>query len=203
VGQKLAAAVPEKLTVEDLAPLPTGDSHGLSSYTYQYGVLVPSFVFGVLIFMFAHGLSLASRLGVSAVYSLGAGIVGALTVDQIIGALPHHFVALAALGALYAATAVLVTYGLLLILVGNSTGGGSINQEFLPDFFRSIGQALPNGAFIRSVRNTEYFNGANTHRAILVVALWAVGGLALVLLKEKFPGMLTRSKKELEPKPSA
>jgi hypothetical protein len=217
VGQKLAAAVPEKLTVEDVAPLPTGDSHGLSSYTYQYGVLVPSFVFGVLIFMFAHGLSLASRLGVSAVYSLGAGIVGALTVDQIIGALPHHFVALAALGALYAATAVLVTYGLarvlgyaglalsglLLILVGNSTGGGSINQEFLPDFFRSIGQALPNGAFIRSVRNTEYFNGANTHRAILVVALWAVGGLALVLLKEKFPGMLTRSKKELEPKPSA
>jgi hypothetical protein len=113
--------------------------------------------------------------------------------------------------------AVLVTYGLarvmsyaglalaglLLILVGNSTGGGSINQEFLPDFYRSIGQVLPNGAFIRSVRNTVYFDGANTHRAIFVVALWALGGLALVLAKEMLPGLLARSKKGLEPKPSA
>jgi hypothetical protein len=217
LGSEVAKTLRQPLVPEDIVPLTSHDSQGLSSYTYQYGVLVPSFVFGVLIFMFAYGLSLAWRLGLSAAYSLGAGLVGALTVDQIVGALPHHFFALAALGALYAAMAVFVTWGLarvlgfaglalaglLLILVGNSTGGGSINQEFLPDFFRSIGQALPNGAFIRSVRNTEYFNGANTQRAILVVALWAVGGLALVLLKEKFPGMLTRSKKGLEPKPSA
>ena len=208
---------PLPMVTKDVVPLTSHDSQGLSSYTYQYGLLVPSFVFAVLIFMFAYGLSLAWRLGLSAAYSLGAGIVGALTVDQIVGALPHHFVALAALGALYAAMAVLVTYGLarvlgyaglalsglLLILVGNSTGGGSINQEFLPDFFRSIGQALPNGAFIRSVRNTVYFDGANTHRAIFVVALWALGGLALVLAKEKLPGLLGRSKKDLEPKPSA
>lgn len=217
VGQKLAAAVPEPLKVEDLVPLPKSDSQGLSSYTYQYGLLVPSFFFAVLIFMFAQGLSLVWRLGLTGAYSLGAGIIGALTVDQVIGALPHHFLALAALGALYAATAVLVTYGLscllkyaglalaglLLILVGNSTAGGSINQEFLPSFFRDIGQALPNGAFIRSVRNTVYFDGANTHRAMLVVALWAVGGLALVLVAEALPGLLSRPKKGLAPEPSA
>lgn len=217
VGQKLAAAVPEKLTVEDLAPLPSSDSHGLSSYTYQYGLLVPSFVFAVLIFMFGYGLSLVWRLGLIGAYSLGAGIIGALTVDQIVGALPHHYFALAALGVLYAAMAVLATYGLarvlgyaglalaglLLILVGNSVGGGSINQEFLPNIFRDFGQVLPNGAFIRTVRDTVYFHGHNTGQALMVVALWAVGGLTLALLKEKFPGMLTRSKKGLEPKPSA
>ena len=209
LGTEVSKTLRQPLVPKDVAPLDSHDSQGLSSYTYQYGVLVPSFVFGVLIFMFAYGLSLPWRLGLSAAYSVGAGIVGALTVDQIVGALPGHFFALAALGALYAAMAVLVTYGLarvmsfaglalsglLLILVGNSTGGGSINQEFLPDFFRSIGQALPNGAFIRSVRNTVYFDGANTHRAIGVVALWALGGLALILAKEKLPGLLGRAKR--------
>jgi hypothetical protein len=215
-GDEVSKALKQPLVTRDVVPLNAHDSQGLSSYTYQYGLLVPSFVFAVLIFMFAHGLSLAWRMGLSAAYSVGAGIIGALTVDQIVGALPNHFFALAGLGALYAATAVLVTWGLaavlkyaglalaglLLILVGNSTAGGSINQEFLPNFFRNIGQALPNGAFIRSVRNTVYFDGANTHRAMLVVGLWALGGLVLVLAAEKLPGLMARSKRpkaKLEP----
>ena len=209
LGESVSKILRQPLVPRDVASLNSHDSQGLSSYTYQYGLLVPSFFFGMLIFMFGYGLSLSWRLGLIGGYALSAGIVGALTVGPIVGALPDHFLALAALGALYAAMAALVTYGLcrllsyvglglaalLLILVGNSTGGGSINQEFLPDFFRSIGQVLPNGAFIRSVRNTVYFDGANTHRAILVVALWALGGLVLVLAKEKLPGLLGRSKK--------
>ena len=209
LGESVSKILRQPLVPRDVASLNSHDSQGLSSYTYQYGLLVPSFFFGMLIFMFGYGLSLSWRLGLIGGYALSAGIVGALTVGPIVGALPDHFLALAALGALYAAMAALVTYGLcrllsyvglglaalLLILVGNSTGGGSINQEFLPDFFRSIGQVLPNGAFIRSVRNTVYFGGANTHRAILVVALWALGGLALVLAKEKLPGLRGRSRK--------
>jgi len=218
LGSEVSKTLRQPLVPRDVVPLTSHDSQGLSSYTYQYGLLVPSFFFAILIFMFGHGLSLAWRLGLSGAYSLGAGIIGALTVGQIIDALPGHFLALAALGTLYAATAVLVTYGLsrvlsyaglalaglLLILVGNSTAGGSINQEFLPDFFRNIGQALPNGAFIRSVRNTVYFDGANTHRAMLVVALWALGGLALVLAAERLPNLLSRSKRpKAALKPSA
>ena len=218
LGSEISKTLRQPLVPRDVVPLTSHDSQGLSSYTYQYGLLVPSFFFAILIFMFGHGLSLAWRLGLSGAYSLGAGIIGALTVGQIIDALPGHFLALAALGTLYAATAVLVTYGLsrvlsyaglalaglLLILVGNSTAGGSINQEFLPDFFRNIGQALPNGAFIRSVRNTVYFDGANTHRAMLVVALWALGGLALVLAAERLPNLLSRSKRpKAALKPSA
>ena len=116
LGEQVAAIFKVPLQTQDLVPLPESDSQGLSSYTYQYGLLVPSFVFAVLIFMFGYGLSLVWRLGLIGAYSLGAGIVGALTVDQVVGALPHHFFALAALGALYAATAVLVTYRALLLL---------------------------------------------------------------------------------------
>lgn len=209
VGQKLAAAVPEKLVVEDYVALPTSDSHGLSSYTYQYGLLVPAFVFAVLIFMFGYGLSLPWRLGLIAAYAVGAGLVGALTVDQIVGALKHHFLALAALGALYSAAAVLATYGLacllryaglalagvLIILVGNSTGGGSIDQEFLPNGFRDFGQVLPNGPFIRTVRDTVYFHGHNIGQALMVVALWAIGGLVLVLVSDPLRALVARPKK--------
>jgi hypothetical protein len=207
------------LTVKDLVPLGKNDTSGLSSYTYQYGLLVPAFVFGVLIFMFASGLSLSWRLGLIGGYSIGSGIVGALTVDQLIGALPGHFLAIAGLGALYSAMAALVTFGLAalmgyaglalagvaLLLVGNSTGGGSVNQEFLPDSFRWIGQALPNGAFIRTVRDTVYFNGHNTGQSLMVVALWALGGLALILIANPVRGLLARPKraKKAAPKPAS
>ena len=214
----LLAKLKIPLTVKDLVPLGKNDTSGLSSYTYQYGLLVPAFVFGVLIFMFASGLSLFWRLGLIGGYSIGSGIVGALTVGQLIGALPGHFLAIAGLGALYSAMAALVTFGLAalmgyaglalaglaLILVGNSTGGGSVNQEFLPDSFRWLGQALPNGAFIRTVRDTVYFHGHNTTQSLIVVSVWALGGLALILVANPVRGLLARAMpaKKAEVKPA-
>jgi len=207
------------LEVQDLVPLGKGDTSGLSSYTFQYGLLVPSFFFGLLLFMFASGASLYWRLGLTAGYSVGAGIIGALTVDQIVGALPGHFVALAAIGTLFAAMAALVTYGLsavmswagaalaglILILLGNSTGGGSLNQEFLPNTFRDLGQVFPNGAFIRTVRDTVYFHGHNTGQSLMVVALWAIGGLVLVLVADPARALLARPMrtKKAAPKPAS
>jgi hypothetical protein len=209
VAQGLAKNAGVTVTSQDVVPLPTSDSHGLSSYTYQYGLLVPAFVFGVLLFMFAHGLTLARRLGLAVVYAIGAGILGTLTVDQIVGALPGHFLALTGLATLYSAMAVLVTFGLsrllgyagtvlaglALILVGNSTGGGSINQEFLPNVFRDFGQVLPNGAFIRSVRDTVYFSANNIGQSTIVVALWTVGGLVLALAADPVRALVARPKR--------
>lgn len=70
----------------------------------------------------------------------------------------------------------------VLILIGNSTAGGTSGQEYLPGVFRQIGQALPSGAFVRFVRNSVYFGGNHTGATLLVIGLWAVGGLALVLV---------------------
>jgi hypothetical protein len=92
--------------------------------------------------------------------------------------------------------------GLALILVGNGTGGGSLNQEFLPNGFRSLGQAFPNGPFIRTVRDTVYFHHHNIGQALVVVAAWAVGGLLLVLAGEMLPGFMSRSKKKAAAEPS-
>jgi hypothetical protein len=215
VATELTSRISMPLETEDVAPLNRGDTSGLSSYTFQYGLLVPAFFFGAFLFMFAGGVSLLWRLGLIGAYAVCAGILGALTVDQVVGALTGHFFAIAGLGILYSVMAALVTYGLcsvlswiglalaglILILLGNSTGGGSIAQEFLPDYFRPLGQAFPNGPFIRAVRNTVYFDGNHVGQALLVVALWAVGGLALALVAGPLRTMVM-GKKPTKAKPA-
>ena len=185
------------LVYKDLRPLPANDSRGLSSSALQFGLLLPSFVFGILLFVFGHGAALRHRLLAIGLYVIASALVAALTVGPLIGALAGHFWAIFAVGALFAAAAALTTYGLeslfgfagtglaafVLILIGNASAGGGSNQEFLPGGFRQIGQALPGGAFVRVVRNTVYFQGYHTAVALLVIGLWAVGGLGLVSLK--------------------
>jgi hypothetical protein len=187
-----------KLVSEDLRPLPANDSRGLSSSAFLFGLLVISFVFAILLFFFGHGASLAHRLLAIGLFAVASALVAALAVGPLIGALAGHFWALVAIGALFAAAIALTTYGLetllglagtgvaafVLILVGNSTAGGASSQEFLPDVFRQVARVLPNGAAVNFVRNTVYFNGNNTREALAVIALWALGGLVLVLVAE-------------------
>jgi hypothetical protein len=194
-----------RVTVEsrDLKPLPANDSRGLSSSAFLFGLLVISFVFAILLYLFGRGASLAHRLLATGLFALGSALVGALTVGPLIGALAGHFWAIFAIGALFSAAIALTTYGLeglfglagtgiaafVLILIGNSTAGGASSQEFLPDVFRQVARVLPNGAAVNFVRNTVYFNGNNTGKALGVIALWAIGGLILVLFAARGPGL--------------
>ncbi|MGA9761111.1 MAG: hypothetical protein WBQ14_01650 [Gaiellaceae bacterium] len=192
-----------KLVSEDLKPLPPNDSRGLSSSAYLFGLLIISFVFSILLFFVGRGASLAQRLLAIGLFALGSALVAALTVGPLIGALAGHFWALVAIGALFSAAIALTTYGLealfglagtgiaafVLILVGNSTAGGASSPEFLPDVFRQLAGVLPNGAAVNFVRNTVYFGGNNTAGALLVIALWALGGLALVLATALVPAL--------------
>ena len=195
-----------KLVSEDLKPLPANDSRGLSSSALQFGLLLPGFVFGILLFVFGHGAALVHRLLAIGLFVLATALVAALTIGPLIGALAGHFWAIVLIGALFSGAAALTTYGLeavlgfvgtglaafTLVLIGNASAGGGSNQEFLPNVFRQIGQALPNGAAVRFIRNSVYFDGYHTHLALLVVALWALGGLVLVLVAEPLRAWLKR-----------
>ncbi len=208
--EMMMLTAPESMRVEliseDLKPLPEGDSRGLSSSALQFGLLVCSFVFGILLFISAQRERLARLLLAVALYSVASALVAALTVGPLLGALSGHFWAITLVGAIFSAGIVLVTYGLelvfglagtgisalVLILVGHSAAGGASNQEFLPGFFRQIGQALPNGAFVRFLRNSVYFDGNHTCAALAVIAVWAAAGLALVLLASPVRAALRR-----------
>jgi len=201
-----------ELVSKDLKPLPAHDSRGLSSSAFLFGLLVMSFVFAILLFVFDRGAALAHRLLATGLFALASSLVAALAVGPLIGALAGHFWALVAIGALFSTAVALTTYGLeglfglagtgiaafVLILVGNSTAGGASSPEFLPDVFRQLARVLPNGAAVNFVRNTVYFSGNNTGGALVVIALWAIGGLALVLVAASVRSWLGRPQRTFE-----
>jgi hypothetical protein len=201
-----------KLVSTDLKPLPANDARGLSSSAYLFGLLVVSFVFAIMLFIFGRGAAVVHKLLAIGLFALASALVAALTVGPLIGALAGHFWALVAIGALFSAAVALTTFGLetllglagtgiaafVLILVGNSTAGGASSQEFLPDVFRQVAQVLPNGAAVRFVRNTVYFSGNDTNGALVVIALWAACGLVLVLVAAPLRSWLGRTEKIFE-----
>ena len=72
--------------------------------------------------------------------------------------------------------------GGLYFTVGLIISGSSIAPEMLPKAGHAIGQLLPPGAGATVARDAMYFPDATTAGAFVVLALYAVVGLAVVLL---------------------
>jgi hypothetical protein len=140
-------------------------------------------------------------------FAVAAGLVAAFDTDVVVGALNGHFVAVAAVTALLALAAAAAAHGLghlggaagivtavlLLLLLGVSSAGGAVTYQFEPGFFGAVSQLLPPGAALTAVRNVQYFDGAATLAPLLTLAAWALGGLALGMLGERFGPHVRRS----------
>jgi hypothetical protein len=195
--------------VEDLRPLPSHDRRGLASLFTIVGTLIPSIVFGVLLSVFGRFVPAATRWRAVVAYGLLAGILVALNVDVIVGALTGHFVGVAIVAALLALAVASTAHGLghlggpfgivtailLLLLLGLSSAGGAVGYEFEPGFYGAISQLLPPGAALTAIRNVEYFDWAATLAPLLVLGCWALGGLTLGLLGERYGPHVRRSRK--------
>jgi hypothetical protein len=195
-----AAATRTPASVDDLRPLPSGDRRGLSSLFAVIGTLIPSLVFGVLLSVF--GRALPARLRWSAVlaYALLAGVVVAFNLDVLVGAFDGDFLGIAAVAALLALAVSAAAHGLghlggergivlailLLMLLGVSSAGGAVTYQFEPGFYGAVSQLLPPGAALTAVRNVVYFDWAATLAPLLVLGVWAVGGLTAGLLGERY-----------------
>jgi hypothetical protein len=128
-------------------------------------------------------------------YAIVSGFGGALIVDQVLGALTGHFLALWWLGALLVAAAATVTMAfqvlfgvigigvtvLVFVILGNPSAGGAFQPPLLPPFWRTIAYALPNGAGTDSVRRIVYFgtNGIVGH--LVLISAYAVAGAITAL----------------------
>lgn len=186
--------------VQDLRPLPAGDRRGLSSLFTVIGTLIPSLVFGALLSMLGRGLDGRARWTAVAAYAVLAGVVAAFNVDVLVGALPGHLVGIAVVAGLLALAVSAAAHGLghlggpagiavavvMLMLLGVSTAGGAVTYEFEPGFYGAVSQYLPPGAALTAVRNVQYFDWAATLVPLMVLGAWAVGGLALGLLGERY-----------------
>jgi hypothetical protein len=196
----LRAAAPAPPVVEDLRPLPRGDRRGLSSLFTVIGTLMPSLVFGVLLAVFGGALPARARYGAIVAYALLAGPLVALDVDVVVGALDGAFVGVAVVSGLLALSVATVGHGLAhlggprgiavavltLVLLGLSSCGGAVGYQFEPGFYGAVSQLLPPGAAVTAVRNVTYFDWAGTLGSFVVLGAWAVAGLALGLLGERY-----------------
>jgi hypothetical protein len=193
-------AIASPAAVQDVRPLPSGDRRGLSSLFTVVGTLMPSLVFGVLLSVFGRALPARVRWSAVVAYAVLAGLVVAFNVEVLVGAFDREFLGVALVVGLLALAVSAAAHGLghlggergivlailVVLLVGLSSAGGAVTYQLEPGFYGAVSQLLPPGAALTAVRNVEYFDWAATLAPLLVLAAWAVGGLALGLLGERF-----------------
>ncbi|MCU1494018.1 MAG: hypothetical protein JWO62_1782 [Acidimicrobiaceae bacterium] len=194
----VATASSTRLTVRDVAPLPAGDAQGLSPFYLAVGWVVGGYLAATMLGL-GSGMAAESRRAASGrvlglgIFSAVSGLVGAVIVDLWLGALQHHFLELAAVGALLVfgtaiATAALETVlGIVgtaiaiaaFVVVGNPSSGGPFAAPLLPHFFSAVGGYLPPGAGTSLIRSVSYFGGAGIERDIVVLAIYAAAGIVV------------------------
>jgi len=178
----------------DVAPLSTGDRSGLSSFVFGLGLVIPSVIGAVGVFLLGMRLRLWWRVAAATVFASLAACGGVLALDTVLGALNGASGALIGIGFLGALSFVLFVAALqavvglpgtglaavAFIFVGNAISGGSVPISFLPGGFREIAPWLPNSAIIRGTRDVVYFRGHDLGHPLLVLGLWLAVALALL-----------------------
>jgi hypothetical protein len=178
----------------DVAPLPSGDRAGLSSFVFGLGLLIPSVLGGVGLFLLGSRLRLWWRVAAATLFALLVACGGVLAMDTVLGALTGAGAALIGIGFLGALSFVLFVAAIqsvvglpgtalaavAFIFVGNAISGGSVPVGFLPGGFRQIAPWLPNNAIISGVRDVVYFNGHDLGHPLLVLLLWPAVALVVI-----------------------
>jgi len=201
VAVQADAARHRTVTVRDLVPLQPGDGRGLTGFYLVIGWIVGGYLVAALLGVAKGPRPATARLAVIrllaiAAYAVASGLGGALIVDQGLGALTGHFVALWWLGTLlvFAAATVTMAFQVLLgvlgigltvlifVVLGNPSAGGAYQADLLPPFWRAISSALPNGAGTDAVRRIVYFAGQGITGHLAVIAAYAAAGIVLTVL---------------------
>jgi hypothetical protein len=178
----------------DAVPRPAGDRAGLAVFVFELGLLIPSVIGSIGLFLVGRRFRLWWRVTAAVVYALLAAAGSVLVLDTIFGALTGAGAALLGVGffgsltfvafvtACQAATGLQGTGlgALAFVIVGNALSGGTVAFAFLPDGFRQIAPWLPNGAIVSAARDVVYLPGSDLLHPLLVLGIWLAGSLAVL-----------------------
>ena len=200
IAQQVASEQGRTVTTTDVVPLQDGDARGLTGFYLTIGWLVGGYLVASLLGVAkgarpANPRRAAIRLGAMVPYAVVSGLTGALVVDHAIGALTGHFWAVAGVGTLLVLASATVTMALqvlfgtigigltvlLFVVLGNPSAGGAYQSELLPSLWRTVGQALPNGAGTTALREIVYFGGHGAAGHVWLIAAYAVVGAVVAL----------------------
>jgi hypothetical protein len=178
----------------DLAPLPASDRAGLSVFVFELGLLIPSVIGGVGLFLLGRRFRLWWRVSAAVLFAGAAACGSVLALDAIFGALTGATAALIGVGFLGSfafvafVTACQAVTGLpgtglaalVFVFIGNAVSGGTVPFAFLPDGFRQVAPWLPNGAIVSAARDVVYLPQSNPGHPLLVLGIWLAGSLAVL-----------------------
>jgi hypothetical protein len=190
------------LVVDDVAPAPqNNDFDGLSAFYLAVGWCVGGYLCASILAISAgskpsNRRRAVIRAGAMALYAVAGGLLGAVVVGPILGALPGSVFGLWGLGALIVFAVGMITLALealtgvagigiavlLIVIAGNPSAGGAFPLPMLPPFWRAIGPYLPPGAGTWTARSIAYFHGNAVTSELLVLSAYAVAGTAVALL---------------------
>ncbi|MCG6498670.1 ABC transporter permease [Kitasatospora sp. A2-31] len=183
---------------QDVVPLPKSDTNGLSSFYLVIGWCVGGYLVASILGVSA-GAKPANvhraliRLGTLALYSVAAGIGGAIIVGPVLGALSGGFWGLVGVGALVVFAVGAFTMALqclfdiigigiavlVFVVLGNPSAGGVFPPPMMPAFWRAIGAWIPNGAGTDAARSIVYFDATGLTQPIAVLVVWALVGVGI------------------------
>ncbi|MFC5927904.1 hypothetical protein [Micromonospora vulcania] len=195
LASKAGATVQEN----DIVPLASYDSRGLSAFYVVFGVTLSSFVLAQGLTAATAKVRLRHRLYAMGGFAVAIGLIAATVAGPIYGSLTAPFPLLALSLILLSAASAFTTKALgawlgpagiglavlTLTTIGNATSGATIGVDLLPGWAQAISAKLPPGAAVRAVNNFGYFNGSHTLVPLAVLATWFLAGLGFVLLRQR------------------
>jgi hypothetical protein len=178
----------------DVAPLPAGDRAGLSVFVFELGLLIPSVIGSVGLFLAGRRFRLWWRVAAAVTFALLAACLSVLALDTVFGALTGAAAALIGIGFLGSLTFVAFVTAcqavtglpgtglaaLAFVFVGNAVSGGTVPFAFLPAGFRQLAPWLPGGAIVSAARQVTYLPEAGLGHPLLVLGIWLAGSLAVL-----------------------
>lgn len=194
----VSAAHGQHLATQDVLPASPGDTRGLSIFYSGFGVVLAGFLFGLMTYQAAPRLDYGRRM----VSLLLFGVLGGLMVELVAGrgfhAVPGPFLGVAGVSALVAVAVGATTMTLvrlfgpagmslssmLLLILGNATGGGILPARYLPGWLYPLHAGLPVGAGIRSIQGLAYFHHDGLTSGVLVLIAWTVVCAAVIRLRD-------------------
>lgn len=189
-----AAALHRPVRPVDVAPLPAGDHAGLSVFVFELGLLLPSVLGSIGLFLLGRRFRLWWRITAAVVFALLTACGSVLALDTILGALTGATAALIGVGFLGSLTFVAFVTAcqavtglpgtglaaLAFVVVGNAASGGTVPFAFLPDGFRQVAPWLPNGAIVSAARDAVYLPASDPAHPLIVLGVWLAASLAVL-----------------------
>jgi hypothetical protein len=181
-----------------VAPLSAADANGLLAFVLGLGLLIPSVIGSVGLYLVGRRTRVWLRAGAAALFAVIVGGLATLVIAAGFGAFSGFWLpvwGVATLGAaafVLSVAAVQATLGLpgtglmalLFIFVGNAVSGGSVPTEMLPAVYRQISPWLPNGAVVHAIRSVVYFHGHGLGQPLLALSLWTGGAIVVLLAND-------------------